>query len=77
MLNSIVRNGTVYIYKNRLIGLVGRVFANGPGDRGSIPGEKTFKMVLESSLTLSITRYVSRVKWRNPGKGLAPSPTPR
>ena len=25
----------IYIY-NRLIGLVGRVFANGPGDRGSI-----------------------------------------
>ena len=23
---------------NRLIGLMGRVFANGPGDRGSIPG---------------------------------------
>ena len=23
---------------NRLIGLVGRVFANGPRDRGSIPG---------------------------------------
>ena len=23
---------------NRLIGLVGRVFANGPGDRGSVPG---------------------------------------
>ena len=27
----------IYIY-NRLIGLVGRVFANGPGDRGLIPG---------------------------------------
>ena len=25
------------MYFNRLIGLVGRVFANGPGDRGSIP----------------------------------------
>ena len=33
---------------NRLIGLVGRVFANGPGALGSIPGRvipKTLKMV--------------------------------
>ena len=28
-------------------------------------------------LTLSIIRYVSRVKWSHPGKGVAPSPTPR
>ena len=37
----------------RLIGLVGRVFANGPGDLGSIPGRfipKTLKMVLDTSL---------------------------
>ena len=27
-------------------------------------------------LTLSIVRYGSRVKWSNPGKGVAPSPTP-
>ena len=27
-------------------------------------------------LTLSIIRYRSRVKWRNPGKGVAPFPTP-
>ena len=27
-------------------------------------------------LTLSIKRYVSRVKWVNSGKGVAPSPTP-
>ena len=36
-----------------LIGLVGRVFANGPGDLGSIPGrviQKTLKMVLDTSL---------------------------
>ena len=26
--------------------------------------------------TLSIIRYGSRVKWSNPGKGVAPSPTP-
>ena len=27
-------------------------------------------------LTLSIIRYGSRVKWSNPGKGVAPFPTP-
>ena len=39
----------VFVY----IGLVGRVFANGPGDLGSIPGSvipKTLKMVLDTSL---------------------------
>ena len=38
---------------NRLIGLVGRVFANGPGDPGSIPGRvlpKTLKMLLDTAL---------------------------
>ena len=28
----------IYIYIDQLIGLVGRVFANGPEDLGSIPG---------------------------------------
>ena len=28
-------------------------------------------------LTLSNIRYVSKVKWSNPGKGAVPSPTPR
>ena len=35
------------------IGLVGRVFTNGPEDQGSIPGRvipKTLKMVLDTSL---------------------------
>ncbi len=38
---------------NRLIGQVGRVFANGPGDLGPIPGRvipKTLKIVLDTSL---------------------------
>ena len=54
-----------------------RVFANGPGDRGSIPCRvlpKTQKMVLDG--TLLKTQY-SRVKWSNPGNGVVPSPTPR
>ena len=28
-------------------------------------------------LTLSIIKYVSRIKWSNPGKGVAPFPTPQ
>ena len=63
------------------IGLVCRVFANGPGDLGSIPGRvipKASKMVPDTPcLILSNISYVSRVKWSNSGKGVAPSPTPR
>ena len=46
------------------IGLVGRVFANGPGDLGSIPGRvipKTQKMVLDASL-LNTQHYKVRIK---------------
>ena len=42
-----------FSFLNRLIGQVGRVFANGLGDLGSIPGRvlpKTLKMVLGTSL---------------------------
>ena len=49
---------------NRLIGLVGRVFANGPEDLGSIPGcviPKTFKMVLDTAL-LNTQQYKVRIK---------------
>ena len=58
-----------------------RVFANDPGDRGSIPGQvipKTQKMVLDATL-VSTQYYKARikVKWSNPGNGLAPSSTPR
>ena len=43
---------------------MGRVFANGPGDRGSIPGRvipKTFKMVLDTSL-LNTRQYKVRIE---------------
>ena len=43
----------------RLFGLAGRVFANGPGDQGSIPGHvipNTLKMLLDTSL-LNIQQY--------------------
>ena len=32
--------------------------------------------LMSSCLTLSIIRFRSRVKWSNPRKGVAPSPTP-
>ena len=41
------------LHNDQFIGLVGRVFANGPGDLGSIPGRvipNTLKMVLDTSL---------------------------
>ena len=50
--------------KPNSIGPVGRVFANGPRDRGSIPGRvipKTFKMVLDVSL-LNTQQYKVRIK---------------
>ena len=57
-----------------------RVFANGPGDLGSIPARvipKTQKMVLDATL-LNTQHYKVRikVKWSNPGKGVAPTLTP-
>ena len=60
------------------IGLVGRVFADGPEDLGSIPGHvipKTLKMVLDASLLNTHIRYVSGVKWSNAGKRVVTSPT--
>ena len=52
-----------YIY-NRLIGQVGRVFANGTEDLGSILGcviQKTLKIVLLTSL-LNTQQYKVRIK---------------
>ena len=48
----------------QLIDRVGRVFATGLGDLGSIPGRvipKTFKMVLDTSL-LNTQQYKVRIK---------------
>ena len=62
------------------IGLAVRVFANGPGDLGSIPGRvlpKTQKMVLDASL-LKTQHYKVRIKGKveQSREGVAPSPTP-
>ena len=61
-LNRIVWHVTIWSF--RLIGLVDRVFANGSGDLGSIPGRvipKTFKMTLDTSL-LNAQQYKVRIK---------------
>ena len=53
-----------FTYNHRLIGLVGRMFANGPGDLGSIPDRvipKTLKMVLDTSL-LNTQQYKVCIK---------------
>ena len=59
-------------YKLLDIGMMVRVFATGPGDLGSILGrviQKTQKWYLMAPfLTLSITKYGSRIKLSNPGK---------
>ena len=68
-----------YFLINSDIGLAVRVFANGPGDLGSIPGwviPKTQKMVLDASL-LNTQHYKVRIKGKvEPSReGVAPSPT--
>ena len=72
--------GNTNLYKTNM-NILGRVFANCPGDLGSIPGRvipKTLKWYLIiTCLTLGNIRYVSRVKWSNPGKWVTPSSTPR
>ena len=62
------------------IGLAVRVFANGPGDLGSIPGRvisKTQKMALDDSL-LNTQHYKVRIKGKveQSREGVAPSSTP-
>ena len=58
-------HGVLISFPNCLwLGLVGRVFANGPVDLDSIPGRvipKTLKMVLDTSL-LNTQQYKVRIK---------------
>ena len=68
---------TIEVYYSMDIGMMVRVFANSPGDLGSIPGWVILKGSKNGTcLMLSIIRYELRVKWSNPGKGVAPSPSP-
>ena len=68
---------SVHLY---LFGKMVRVFTNGLVDQGSIPGQvisKTQKMVLDAFF-LNTQHYKVWIKGKssNPGKGVAPSPTP-
>ena len=62
ILNLFLFDFNIYVcfhVKDQAIGLMGRAFANGQGDWGSILGQvipKTQKMVLDATLTLSIIR---------------------
>ena len=60
---------------------MGRMFANGPGHTVQcqvVSYQRFLKWYLiPPFLTLSDIRFVSRVNWNNPGKGVAPSSTPR
>ena len=54
----------IYLFTINSIGLMSKVFANRPGDRGSIPGQvipKTQKMVLDATL-LNTQHYKVRIK---------------
>ena len=52
--------------------------AHFPGDQDSISGQRLKKLYLiPPCLTLSIIRYISKIKWSNPGKGVVHSPTPQ
>ena len=75
-LSQVIKKKCQYFYGS---GLAVRVFANGPGDLGSIPGRvipKTQKMVLDASL-LNTQHYKVRIKGKvEPSReGVAPSPT--
>ena len=68
-------------YSLKIFIYTGSLFTNGPGDLGSILGRvipKTLKMVLDTSL-LNTQQYKVHIKekWSNPGKGVAPSPSPQ
>ena len=76
MFFTLIINANIY-YSD--IGLAVRVFDNGPGDLGSIPGRvipKTQKMVLDASL-LNTQHYKVRIKGKveQSREGVAPSPT--
>ena len=68
-------------FSDLFIGLEGRVFTNGPGDLGSIPGRvrpDILKMGLDTSW-LNTQQYKLRIKGKvkQLEKGVAPAPIPR
>ena len=52
----------MYIYINRAIGIMVRVFANGLGDQGSIPGRVTLKKMVLNAALLNTCHYKVWIK---------------
>ena len=46
------------------------------GVQSQVESYQRLQDLIPPCLTLSTIRYRSRVKWNNPGNGVAPSPTP-
>ena len=74
---------SIYMYKNRTIPNIGMMVRVSPmaqetGIQSQVESYQRLKKwyLMPPYLTLRIIRYGSRVKWSNPGKGVAPSPTP-
>ena len=69
----------VSIFSNKTIGLVIECLpmAQETGVQSQVMSYQRLKKwyLIPACLTLSIIRCISRVKWSNPGKGVAPSPT--
>ena len=61
----------------RPISLLARVFANGQGYWGLFPGRVKLRHLISPCLTLSVIRYVSRVKWSNIREEVESFPSPR
>ena len=74
-------NYNYYFITNQPIGLVVECSPMGrkTGVQSQVESYQRLKKwyLIPPGLTLSIIRYVSRVKWSNLGKGVAPSPTLR
>ena len=54
-----------------------KVFVNGSGDWGSIPGRVISKLKKWHLLNTQHYKVQIKGKWNNVRKGVAPSPTPR
>ena len=73
-------NVSIHRFRTPDIGLAVRVFTNGRETWVQSQVESYQRLqkyyLMPPCLTLSIIRYGPRLKWRNPGKGVAPSTTP-
>ena len=75
-LSKVVLFIQIYLFHNRLIDLVSPI-AWETTVQSQVSSYQRFKKwyLIPPCLTVSIIKYVSRVKWSNPGEEVAPSPT--